>query len=169
MACKIVSNCPSPRTYPKLTCDDLKNIRDFVLSVELPRFLSMKEEKYSVYRDKLIAIALCQGAALHFIDKKNGVKDIDVWFFFEEDEKVKIPHRNNMLKSYCIECPNFGVKRIDCLKKMISLTIIGMAGSKDPLQVLRTYLKHAGTQTAYFLSQKPCIILYPNSYFCTRV
>ena len=35
-----------------------------------------------VYRHRLIATVLAQGAALHYLDRKNGVKDLDVWSFF---------------------------------------------------------------------------------------
>ncbi len=28
-----------------------------------------------------LAVALCQGAAMHYYDNTNGVKDFDVWFF----------------------------------------------------------------------------------------
>jgi hypothetical protein len=34
------------------------------------------------YRHRLIATVLAQGAALHYLDRKNGVKDLDVWSFF---------------------------------------------------------------------------------------
>jgi hypothetical protein len=34
------------------------------------------------YRDRHLATVLAQGAALHFLDGKNGVKDLDVWSFF---------------------------------------------------------------------------------------
>lgn len=29
----------------------------------------------AVYRDRFLLIALCQGGAIHYIDRKNGVKD----------------------------------------------------------------------------------------------
>jgi hypothetical protein len=32
--------------------------------------------------------ALCQGVAKHFVDRINGVKDIDVWSFFVRTEGV---------------------------------------------------------------------------------
>ena len=38
----------------------------------------------AIYSDRLITVALCQGAALHFVDRKNGVKDLDVWTFYAE-------------------------------------------------------------------------------------
>jgi hypothetical protein len=35
-----------------------------------------------VLEDSLVCVALCQGAALHFVDGENGVKDFDVWTFY---------------------------------------------------------------------------------------
>ena len=34
------------------------------------------------YSDRLLCRALCQGAALHYRDRKNGVKDFGVWSFY---------------------------------------------------------------------------------------
>jgi hypothetical protein len=34
------------------------------------------------YQSRLIAVVLAQGAALHYLDHSNGVKDLDVWSFF---------------------------------------------------------------------------------------
>lgn len=34
------------------------------------------------YWGRLIAVVLAQGAALHYLDRTNGVKDLDVWSFF---------------------------------------------------------------------------------------
>jgi hypothetical protein len=37
--------------------------------------------RYLPYTDRVVCVALCQGAALHYVDHKNGVKDIDVCTF----------------------------------------------------------------------------------------
>jgi hypothetical protein len=34
------------------------------------------------FRGRLLMLALCQGAALHYVDGLHGVKDFDVWGFF---------------------------------------------------------------------------------------
>lgn len=34
------------------------------------------------YASRLLGRALCQGAALHYVDESNGVKDFDVWSFY---------------------------------------------------------------------------------------
>jgi hypothetical protein len=33
------------------------------------------------YAGRLLCRALCQGAALHYVNEKNGVKDFDIWSF----------------------------------------------------------------------------------------
>ncbi|NYD40036.1 hypothetical protein [Nocardioides panaciterrulae] len=34
------------------------------------------------YRGQLIAVVLAQGGGQHYLDRRNGVKDLDVWSFF---------------------------------------------------------------------------------------
>lgn len=34
------------------------------------------------YRGRLIAVVLTQGGGQHYLDRRNGVKDLDVWSFF---------------------------------------------------------------------------------------
>ena len=36
--------------------------------------------------------ALCQGAALHYVDAKNGVKDFDVWSFYTQRADGSFPY-----------------------------------------------------------------------------
>jgi hypothetical protein len=36
------------------------------------------------YAGRLLGRALCQGAALHYVDGGNGVKDFDVWSFYAQ-------------------------------------------------------------------------------------
>jgi hypothetical protein len=36
------------------------------------------------YVGRLLGRALCQGAALHYVNESNGVKDFDVWSFYAQ-------------------------------------------------------------------------------------
>jgi hypothetical protein len=38
------------------------------------------------HADRLLGRALCQGAALHYMNGKNGVKDFDVWSFYAQHD-----------------------------------------------------------------------------------
>ena len=45
------------------------------------------------YRERLLCIALCQGGALHYIDGRNGGKDLDVWSFYAAGSGPQFPPR----------------------------------------------------------------------------
>lgn len=43
-----------------------------------------RKPRLKVYRSRVLLTALCQGAALHYLDHTTGVKDLDVWTFFAD-------------------------------------------------------------------------------------
>jgi hypothetical protein len=45
------------------------------------------------YAGRLLCRALCQGAALHYLDGRNGVKDFDVWSFYAALDDGPFPYR----------------------------------------------------------------------------
>lgn len=45
------------------------------------------------YAGRLLCRALCQGAALHYLDGRNGVKDFDVWSFYAARDDGPFPYR----------------------------------------------------------------------------
>ncbi|HXZ77485.1 MAG TPA: hypothetical protein VEH31_42350 [Streptosporangiaceae bacterium] len=45
------------------------------------------------YASRLLGRALCQGAALHYVNGKNGVKDFDVWSFYAQHDDWPFPAR----------------------------------------------------------------------------
>ena len=45
------------------------------------------------YAGRLLGRALCQGAAVHYVNGKNGVKDFDVWSFYAQHEDWPFPAR----------------------------------------------------------------------------
>jgi len=50
------------------------------------------------YRDRLLAVVLAQGAGLHYLDRRNGVKDLDVWSFFAlPDGETRFPEDKRSL------------------------------------------------------------------------
>jgi hypothetical protein len=65
------------RSYARLTYAHLKCLSDLA-AADRERFYLAQP----LYRGRNIATVLAQGAALHWLDGKNGVKDLDVWSFF---------------------------------------------------------------------------------------
>ena len=145
--------------------------------------------KYRRYENRLIAICLGQGAAQHFVDLQelsvfdnavkvnkekinekgyqiesngkviSGIKDIDVWFFFEQDDDLKIPARYT-IKSIQKDFGNLGARRIDFLRK-------GLIRQGSPRETIRSYLKgnNPGGKTWWYLAQKSLVGLEPASLF----
>lgn len=154
--------------------------------------------KYSRYADRLIAICLAQGAAQHFVDLEevtafdnevhvgrakvkdkgfrvlpngrviSGIKDIDVIFFFREDERLPLPIVRHLRKSVTAHFPTLGERRLDFMKKSMSEEIVAKARGEHPRDIVRSYLQ--GTRHGLcYLSKKSVIGLYPEDMFCEPV
>lgn len=65
------------RSYAPLTNEHLARLFDLA-SEDHAKFTKTRPE----YADRRVAVTLAQGAALHYLDGRNGVKDLDVWTFY---------------------------------------------------------------------------------------
>ena len=118
--------------------------------------------------DKLHSILLAQGAALHYLDGKNGVKDFDVWTFYSEHPKGPFPYRRMGHKDFGIskfgrhpsDVEKFEGRCVDLLGR--SLKIPKYA---DPVKVIVSYLQNPTTDSAKELRKKAVVVLYPESLF----
>jgi len=146
------------RYYQPITDDVLRHLRDIALK-EWQAFFQKHQQKYSAYASQknLIAIALCQGAALHFIDGKNGVKDFDVWLFYKQNPgywryPVKRPSG----------LPQFGNTHVDLLSRELGVELVQRC-NRDPARCLREWLTTAPTESARHLAKKAVVGLHPDS------
>lgn len=141
--------------------EDLVALRDYSLK-ELERFLGIGAGKYAVYRERLIAICLCQNGARNYVTGDARLNDLDVWFFFREHDTVKLPSFRNLGKSLAGMFPVLGPKRIDFMKKTIPL---GLVVGGDILRTIQNFLSKRGTLNSEMLRTKPVIGLYPETIF----
>lgn len=150
--------------------------------------------KYGGYRDQLLTVCLVQGTAQHFadthpelpvdhevevdqseIDEKgylvapdgrviNGVKDIDVLFFFRHNAAVPIPNRTHCMKSVWRDLAQLGPRRLDFMKKGVRPDVLVPGDRNDVVGLVRHYVqetKHGRT----YLSKKSVVGLHPKSVF----
>lgn len=68
------------RSYEQLTKADLKRLGQ-IAARDRDDLFRRKPDLGRLYSRRLFAVALCQGAALHYLNGKNGIKDLDVWSF----------------------------------------------------------------------------------------
>ena len=52
------------------------------------------------YAGRLLGRALCQGAALHYVNEHNGVKDFDVWSFYAHYDDWPFPARWRVTRDF---------------------------------------------------------------------
>jgi hypothetical protein len=64
------------RASRKVARSDLSRLSELAARDRAERF--DRRPRWGAYADRVIAVALCQGAAQHYVDGRTGVKDFDV-------------------------------------------------------------------------------------------
>ena len=80
------------RSLARIDRNDLLRLAKLAADVEAGLFA---RHPYGAgrYAGRLVCRALCQGAALHYLDERNGVKDFDVWSFYAARDDGPFPYR----------------------------------------------------------------------------
>lgn len=146
----------------RITKADLRRLCDIAIT-DLKSLFHRRPSTGRLYRRRLFAIALCQGAALHFLDGKNGVKDFDVWCFFQAHSKRPFPYRRNGTADF--GNPKFGKsnnwehllgRRVDLLGRSLEVS-----ANPSPVNALREYLSCSKTASARALAEKAMVLVHP--------
>jgi hypothetical protein len=74
------------RSHARLTDGHLARLSELA-AADHQRFFAHRPEYYG----RLVAVTLAQGAALHYVDGRTGVKDLDVWSFFAAIPGARFP------------------------------------------------------------------------------
>jgi hypothetical protein len=129
------------------------------------------------FQHLLIAVTLCQGGANHYAvtegeakryldEDKKGLKDIDIWFFFERDKDLRFFPR--WKKNTDFGASKFGKNPGD--KKYIGRRIdfLGRSINKkheEPEKNILTWLESGRGESPRLLAKKAIVGLYPKSLF----
>jgi hypothetical protein len=144
-----------PRSYDRFEDDDLRKLADLA-AADLRDFIE-RNPGHAGLANRVLCVALCQGAALHYVDGKNGVKDFDVWTFFYCDGKSpQFPYRRQGVGKF--EGVRFqnSTRRVDFLGRTLKV-----GKGADPVEAVQGYLATQRTRSAWHLSQKAVVILAP--------
>lgn len=154
------------RSLEPITIDDLKELYSGSVQRLYEYFITGQGKKWQrLYNIKQpLAVALCQGAAMHFHDKKNGVKDFDIWFFYPFNEK-HLPYRTlwnwdyqNRKFGRHPSIPGYSGRKVDVIVRSIR-----NYSKHDPVKTIHTFLQNEGTATSKALAQKSVVMLQPRS------
>ena len=150
------------RSYKRLGSSDLKLLAD-IAKQDRKEFFS-KNPEYAALGDRVLGVALCQGAALHFINGVNGIKDLDVWTFYAEHPALTYPPRRRKQRDFgnrrfgkTLGSPEGYIgRRVDCLGRSIRCD-----ATDGPIKAIRKYLTEGRTQSARVLAKKAVVMIEP--------
>jgi hypothetical protein len=151
------------RSYRIIDIEDLKRLA-LIARKDQAEFFKNYPKWAMLYSGREICIALCQGAALHYIDGSTGINDFDVYVFYRRHpEKNLYPKRlkfydfGNAKFGQSQDKPDFIGRRVDCLVRSID------AIENEDVEIsIQRYLKEGKTETARLLATKAVILLEPN-------
>lgn len=73
---------PEARSYQAIFPNDLKRLLQ-IATQDQTAFFKEYPDWGKLYRRRKICIALCQGAALHYVNGATGINDFDVYTFYK--------------------------------------------------------------------------------------
>jgi hypothetical protein len=118
------------------------------------------------YRDRLLAVALCQGAALQYLGRGRGVADFDVHYFYRQNPTKRRLSRT--VKHVVADVGGFRRIPVDFVRTVIPASIFDMDLARA-LDLLRAFLHEAPTENARHLATKAVIGLRPRTLFKTVI
>ena len=152
------------RSPEPLTKEDLKELYAGSVRRLYEYFINGEGAKWKVLYDiqKPLAIALCQGGAMHYHDGVNGIKDFDVWFFYPFNKK-HLPYRTIWNWDYKNpkfgrhpEIPGYEGRKVDVIVRSIKHYVEG-----DPENTIYQFLQRENTSSSRELAKKAVVLLSP--------
>ena len=152
------------RSFERITKADLIRLAEIARN-DLKSLFERRPDTGRLYRKRLFAIALCQGAALHYVSGANGVKDFDVWSFFTTHPERPFPYRRNASadfgKSKFGKSPgweHYVGRRVELLGRSLPVS-----DNQSPEIALHAYLMAGRSASARALAKKATVLLYPET------
>ena len=153
----------SPETLTKkdikeLYAGSVRRLHEYFIHGEGARW----KELYDILNP--LAVALCQGGAMHYHDGLNGIKDFDVWFFYPFNQK-HLPYRT--IWNWDYKNPKFGRhpdipgyegRKVDVMVRSIRNYVEG-----DPENTIYHFFQYENTSSSRELSKKAVVLLSQES------
>lgn len=154
---------PEGRSYRPIDAADLARLAE-IARRDREWYFKRRPDWRRHYSRRVLCIALCQGAAKHYVDGKTGINDFDVYTFYQANpRKVWYAKRH---RSYdfgdpkfgqSVDRPNFVGRRVDCWGRSIQVQ-----RSEDAVSAICRYLREGRTKTAQLLARKAVVLLEPD-------
>ena len=154
------------RCFEPITRVDLKKLAR-IASAEREDFFGRHPEWAILYRKRMICAALCNDAALHFVNGSTGFDVFDVWTFYAEHPEAPFP-------SQTLAKADFGKSKFgrDTANpeayqgRRVELRgrSLGCKSGDNPIEALQRYLRSGQTSSARQLRDKALVLSEPEDY-----
>ncbi len=151
------------RSPAPITKADLRKLGR-IAQVERADFFGRHPEYALLYRRRVLCVALCGDAALHYVNGTTGVATFDVWTFYAEHPEAAFPHWHEERHDFgpgkfgrFAGAPStFTGRPVDLRGRSIEASPVD-----DPVEALQHYLRRATTPTSRHLADKAVVIVEP--------
>ena len=151
------------RSYERITKADLKRLAR-IAATEREDFFGRHPEWSLLYRKRIVCVALCGDAALHFVNGSTGVDAFAVWTFYAEHAEAPFPHQQSSRADFgkskfgrdATNPDAYEGRRIDLEGRSIDCK-----PADDPIEALQRYLRSGDTPSARELREKAVVLLEP--------
>ena len=114
------------------------------------------------YRGRLIAVGLCQGAALQYLGRGYGVNDFDLHFFYRQNPRK--PKLTRARKRVFADVGTFDNVPVDFLRTVVP-SRVHVPKRAAAVEILRAFLRQAPTLNSRYLAKKAVVGLFPRELF----
>lgn len=158
------------RSYKRIRRVDLRRLASIARS-ELEGLLQRQQSLKRLYGRRLLRICLAQGAALHFVDRRNGINDFDLWCFFRRRSDRPFPYRWHIVKDFgdprfgqSKSNPSFVGRRVDLFGRSIE-----HRRTESTNLAIQRWLASGHTKSARMLAQKAVVVIWPSNELGTVI
>ncbi|HVY04497.1 MAG TPA: hypothetical protein VHB46_00850 [Burkholderiales bacterium] len=154
------------RSFERITKTDLKKLARIAAS-ERDDFFGRHPEWAMLYRKRLVCVALCGDAALHFTNGTTGVERFEVWSFYAEHAEAPYPHQQTSRADFgeskfgrdAMNPDAYEGRRVDLMGRSIDCR-----PGDDPIVSLQNYLRSGETPSARELREKSAVLIDPEEF-----
>ena len=154
------------RSFERITKSDLKKIARIARS-EREEYFERHPEWAMLYRKRVVGVALCKDAALHFVNGSTGVDGFDVWTFYAEHSEAPFPFQQVVKVDFgkskfgrdAANPDAYQGRRVELRGRSLDCK----AGD-DPIEVLQRYLRAGETPSARELRDKAVVLIEPEKF-----
>ena len=154
------------RSFEPITRADLKRLARLARD-DREDFFGRHREWALLYRKRMVCVALCGDAALHFINGSTGIDQFDVWTFYAEHSEAPFPIQQSSKADFgkskfgrdAANPSAYEGRRIEMKARSLDCK-----PGDDPVEALQRYLRAGDTPVARELRGKAVVLIDPEDF-----